>query len=92
MFEEKKEKEKTFKEILESKEYAAANAQLQKDINDPRIWNPDPVDYTVFKHSFRDLEKLYTLKYRNKEERKKYYGKDAHKYLNIPKYQIKVIR
>lgn len=41
------------------------------------------VDYSVFKRTPQENGQLYTMKRRNKDARKKEYGKDANKYLNI---------
>jgi len=47
------------------------------------------VDYSVFEHSDPvELGKLITMKRKNKEERKKEYGKDANKHLNIKSRSI----
>jgi hypothetical protein len=41
------------------------------------------VDYSTFEHSPEELGKLLTLKKKNREERKKEYGTNASKHLNI---------
>ena len=41
------------------------------------------VDYSTFEHSPLEAGKLHTMKRKNREERKKEYGPDANKYLNI---------
>ena len=71
---------------LESKAYADAKEVIMREINHPRFRMV--IDYKCFKHSKEEKAQIATMKLQNREERKKHYGKDANKYLNIPSRSI----
>jgi hypothetical protein len=78
----------SFKDWIESPGYGRAKEIISHEINDPKVYRKDPIDYSVFKQSKKEKEKLATMKLQNKLERIAYYGKDANKYLNIPSRQL----
>ena len=65
---------------LETEEYLTKKKELSREVNS-YVFN---IDYSVFKKSPEEKEKLWNKKWTNKQERKLYYGKDANKHLNIP--------
>jgi hypothetical protein len=69
---------------LESDEYINKKKALEKEMNSFKF----EIDYSVFKKTEEEKEKLWNLKESNRRERVKFYGKDAHKYLNIPSRSI----
>lgn len=82
----------TFKQILESDSYGTQKERLQKDIN----WGDPKKEYfpdrSIFKKTMAEKVKLQNLKKKNIIERRKFYGKDYKKHLNIPEKSIKFLK
>lgn len=84
--------EPTFNNILTSEAYEKQKESVQKSIN----WGDPKKEYfpdrSVFKKTMQEKMKLYNLKKKNIEERRKFYGKDYKKHLNIPSKSIKFLK
>lgn len=81
-----------FTKILMSNSYEKQKEVVRKSIN----WGDPKKEYfpdrSVFKKTKQEKEKLLTLKRKNIEERRKVYGKNYKKYLNIPENSIKILK
>lgn len=74
----------TDRQYMETEDYLTEREKLNREINSYTL----VVDRECFRKDPKERDHELTLKESNKEERKKFYGKDANKHLNIPSRKL----